>query len=1076
MKFRPYNIIRLALVLFFCASGLQSCYDELEYVDPDAIPEGSTDVACEIDFMPMAERTMGTRAGEEKKDLTLAAPGNGMSDFRDLCVLIYNDKKQLQEIREIVVTDDMKKKVERHEGDAMSGGKPATPAEDFTWRVKFDIENLSFGRYYIYAVANIGKYNADGTITQSSYQRLSAKKDDGTSIVQTPEELASLRLEWDASNYHNNGGMLGHFSTERSEHAPNDWVPTPVIINRDKMLIHSWLRRAASKVTIDFDPSGLRDNIKVWIRKAEICDIPKSCPLGMMNVPGAANEPVEDVLYRGTKSNNASPHHLYYADAIFNPNSLDEDGEKKEYNSNSSDHNLWPMLRKGSGRWPLNAHDETQMALFFYENRQGEGRDKRQYPDQNGGVADSHIKKDEKPYGTYIEVEAYYQNLNPGSMSQGKIIYRFMLGQDEVKDYNAFRNHHYKITMRFRGNANDVDWHIEYADPEPIVVPVPYYISYLYNHNMKLPLRMAPEDPDRKITKLHAFISRNDWWPYGGNPDYYYNNSEVTGNTWTTRARGFLSLKPADLTRVGSLSEGFNTTYNQQFYYGNIDGINRSERDYAVDKDTRYEFNPSDREGVTLVDTVNVTPDKEGNGVEWMIPMYTRAKQLVKTTGYTGNNPYVGHYRLAQVEFTATLDGVDKYTGKDKIVKIVDIRQVERIENPKGIYRKWNSREPFQVTLKKLAEEGESQFTNYISDGPWRAFIVRGDRSFIDIGKPGMKNVSGNSGTPIDFSVRFKGASSPKDVRSCVIRVEYNNYSCVHLIYVRQGYEPQELFSGDVKWHISNMNGKNAPADHPCDEGSMFKWSNWEQPIDVGNTILPVGSWAQMYPDMFRERSDNLLIYGGKATPWTGIAFNSDPNSSFDLSGGRVATCQEFTNLINSEFIEQGYGVLYADGATKTAETTDVAYGYNRAKGHTTGYGMRGVFCYNRGTDIYGGRSVFFPIGNTGYGQRKDQSMDPKFNYLGKDYGPFQAVLRYAGGRTTYMPDNLAKGMPLFWDLFRKPGAIYWAQSLDGDKGGLDINYFSFDFNVIDWRNIIKKPEESAVFTATSACFVRCVN
>ena len=1075
MNFRVKNIYLFLLSFMLLAPALQSCYDDLDNIGPDGIPEGNTTVYGVVDFMPMAERAMGTRG-----DASYAVPGDGLGEIRDLCVLIYDTQQQLREIREITITDDMKSLITRKPGDAVSGGQPANPSEENTWRVKFKIEDLPFGKYYIYAVANVGKYSENGTV-QSSYTRLSQKKDDGTSIVQTPDELAALRLEWDPKEYRNNGGMLGHFSIERSEHAPSDWHATQVVINRDNMELHSWLRRAASKVTIDFDPSGLRDNIKVWIRKAEVCDIPKSCPLGMMNAPGSSKEALEEVLYRqNDKSNNASSHHLYYADKCFRPSDLDKDGVARVYDSQSDDHEKWPMLQKGSGKWPLNAHEPTQQALFFYENRQnsnGPCKDKRQFPDQNGGVADREIKKDNKPYGTYIEIEAYYQNLNPGTMSQGKIIYRFMLGQNEIDDYDAFRNHHYKVTMQFRGNANDVDWHIEYSDPEPIVVPVPYYISYLYKHDMKLPLKMTPKDPDRKITKLSAEIIRNDWYPYNGNTEFYYTGGGVTENNESNRAMGFLSLKPTDLTVVGSLSmvAGDARDYNNKFYYGKIDGIDRSKRTYKVDRDYRDEFKPTGRsEEVILADTVNVTPDAKGNGIEWMIPMYTRAKQLVKTSGYTGNNPYVGHYRMGRVRFTATLDGVDRFTGKNTIEKEVDIRQVERIVNPKGIYRKWDSREPFQVTLKKLNEENASSFSDYISDGPWRAFIVRGDRSFIDIGKPGMKNVSGDSGTPIDFSVRFKGCSNAQEVKSCVIRVEYNNYSCVHLIFVRQGYEPQELFEGDAKWHIANMRGAGDEAPHPCDEGSMFRFANWSQPIDVGASHLPAANWAVMTPKSFLSRDDELDIYKGTPTKWVKIEHKGmDSGASF---GGNVATIEQFKKVVDNPLIEQGYGVLYADGATETASDIAKAYGYNRALGHTDGYGMRGVFCYNRGTDDYGGRSIFLPIGHTGYGQRKDGDRD--INGWNGPVSGLNAVLRYAASRTENMSPSAAEIMPLFWDLYRKPGGIYWGREMANVKndagknelkGGLDINYFSFDFNVIDAANLFGKDK-------SNACFLRCAD
>lgn len=62
-----------------------------------------------------------------------------------------------------------------------------------------------------------------------------------------------------------------------------------------------------------------------------------------------------------------------------------------------------------------------------------------------------------------------------------------MLGKNADDDYNAERNFHYKLTMRFQGNANDVDWHIDYNEEPGIYVPNPYFISYLYDHSMCCP-------------------------------------------------------------------------------------------------------------------------------------------------------------------------------------------------------------------------------------------------------------------------------------------------------------------------------------------------------------------------------------------------------------------------------------------------------------------------------------------------------------------------------------------------------------------------------------------------------------
>lgn len=66
--------------------------------------------------------------------------------------------------------------------------------------------------------------------------------------------------------------------------------------------------------------------------------------------------------------------------------------------------------------------------------------------------------------------------------------------------------------------------------------------------------------------------------------------------------------------------------------------------------------------------------------------MYTRAKQMVISSGYTGNNPYVAYQRRATVEFKAQL----RLPGESNLRVVsdtVEVFQVRRIVNPKGIYR-----------------------------------------------------------------------------------------------------------------------------------------------------------------------------------------------------------------------------------------------------------------------------------------------------------------------------------------------------------------------------------------------------
>lgn len=91
------------------------------------------------------------------------------------------------------------------------------------------------------------------------------------------------------------------------------------------------------------------------------------------------------------------------------------------------------------------------------------------------------------------------------------------------------------------------------------------------------------------------------------------------------------------------------------------------------------------------------------------------------------------------------------------------------------------------MVLKILPYESATSFQTLKSDGAWKAYVVRGDRHFIDLG---ADTVRGSTGSPIDFTVKFKGPCGENESRFAIICVDYNNYSCRHLIFVRQGESP----------------------------------------------------------------------------------------------------------------------------------------------------------------------------------------------------------------------------------------------------------------------------------------------
>ena len=457
--------------------------------------------------------------------------------------------------------------------------------------------------------------------------------------------------------------------------------------------------------------------------------------------------------------------------------------------------------------------------------------------------------------------------------------------------------------------------------------------------------------------------------------------------------------------------------------------------------------------------------------------MYTRAKQMISTTGYTGNNPYVAYQRKARVKITTKLEGLNEVFTNE-----VPIYQVRRVVNPKGIYRSLKNNKSFHVVLKRLPRENDQMFKTFQSEGQWKAYVVKetnGKGITLSVTDPNTtelkddpeygKAIYGKTGSVIDFNVNFEQSSDNlSENRYAIIRVEYHNYTCQHLIFVRQGDKPDDLVTNGVKWYAMNMKTTSELASNPLDEGSLFKFGNWSHPIDALSNKNPFEPWINVTPGDFKIYPEDGFTNAatGDKMVWTDI-IHSNTTDGFgnpQMANARVATGKDFWELRNS-YIEQGYGVLYGDDATETADDIVEAYGYDYVH-NKSGRGMRGCFAYNRET----GKNLFFPIGASGYGHRKQS-----YTATWGDPETVNGVLRYSAGRTQLYPDPVER--PLFYDLYKRPGGIYWLNAeipqnqftpTDGVSLGWDINYFSFDFNFISKGNLIRSG-------GSDACFVRCV-
>ena len=1149
--FKKTTYLSLLLSLGCAVATLATgCKDDFGF--SDAGPgEGETMLTLEASFSPFSEGMM-TRAGS-------STAGDALKGLNDLAILVYDgnpdengDCNLIPEYCQYDVNVSGAQLSDR-DSSGSNGAANGKPAESRTYSLSgININNIRLGKYYIIGVANLKggtkKYLADHAGDEYNYMTL-----DGLRRMKMTWNDVEVNGENVTNSIASNGEMLGFFANADSDHVPTaNSTFTPVTVNRHGMKLHAWLRRCASKITIDFDGSDLRENVYVYIKEARIRDIATDCTLGF-------GEPELDDKAEITPS---------YNNVVGDIQSMRQSEQVISYLYDGADpnnHNIgWPCITKGMPTIRNNAngapykdsqdidfHSETSDALYFYENMQGVHNDPGKLPVVDSGTGDlENNAKDGVEFGSYIEVEGYYHSDAGKNVSEGKVIYRFMLGQNATDDYNAERNYHYKLTLRLKGNGNDYDWHIDYNEKKGFNVPNPWYVSYLYNHDAQMPFKYVPED-GYEVVGLKAEIIQNPWYPtqyeeeseirdpnfeitpaakYGDLEEPYTGNdinkyyTDENGERQPINGNGFLSLRVTSSTVITPEMSNLPKTgvdygktedarANDYYYYdrGNDGAMDRSQRVYLENG------NPVDPQygSATLSDLdkarENFTYSKDEKGsYSFQIPLFTRAKVMLKKTGYTGNNPFVRYQRIAKLKLTVTLK--NKETGETKDdSELVNVVQVRRVVNPKGVYRRAGNYEPFSVRMMWLGGNYEDTFEPVVSHGPWRAEII-GDANFITL--DGKQTVSGTTNSNIAFTIRFNRMSTGN--KNAVVRILYHNYTCTHLIFVRQGYDPQilgpipdtdEKLAGRTpnKWSAFNMIAKNKIATDPRDEGSLFKFGNPGEPIDVINNVYEINGVettkellnGEFYLNKGTAENPFIMIDGDgnkveETKTWQDILSDrSGFTGDNAFSGYEVAEIDDFEELYLNSNHEFGYGVLYADGATSTQDKINDVYGYSRydSESGDSPKGMRGVFAYYWDKDAsgsgqygsYNGRNLFFPIGRSGYGHRKNyrEGEDGKSNGNG--------ILRYAcnSGLPRTLFSNVA---PLFVSIFRVPGAIYWSKApkrdaigwdgniLEGggwDAYALDFNYFTFDVNCIVSSNL--NMDNNGPEPHGDACFVRCM-
>jgi len=1024
------------LYLFSLLITMAACQDE-SIIDDNFDPSlrGQSDVSFNLEFKPLTPA------------LETRTKGDAIKHINDLNIVIYkveNENTSLYNHFFIQRGEDDKLPTSTNDGltniveDENNENYPDSEkgdgfAESTTCRASFKY-SLPYGQYKIIAVANCGKLK-DEEVTSEN-------------------KIRNKELTWNTSNISQNAQMFGFFK-DNSDYSSvisydnrtsSESLTQVITINSRTTDLHAWLKRAASKVTVAFDGSSLKDNIYIYIHSVQIKDIPSKCFLGYSNKPN-------------------------------NENQLIEEGEMLKYGT-GSDVTRGISITRGNSLGG-SKHTETEDALFFYENVQGvhpnnlkgqQDENNNQVPDDN----DNKIDKDGIDFGSYIEVKGYYKNNKKADLSQGPITYRFMLGKDITTDYNAERNYHYKLTMKFKNDANDPDWHIEYDEEPGIIVPDPYYISYSYNEKFMMPVKInGGQLVGNLIAEINSDDSKNvwnkhNWVPIDGTPssydfkkitfaksgDYFNQNQVLNSGVWN----GFLSLVQSNNTIIesphGTSGDDAKTkTYNYNYVNWNANSAN-----------AKREYIPKAEYGTETID--DYIRSKSNTGAQsFEIPVYTRPKTLVTQTGYSGMNIYTSFNREAVVKLTAKIQDSNGIITDH--VRYVTVIQTKRIVNPAGIWRNYDNFAPFNVIV--MEEKNSTYFEPIKSEGgPWRAVIESGDWFTLNIseGDNATKVETNDDGTflcvtgPTSSIIRFtytpnaNNAIDATQTRCGVIRVEYNNYQCVHRIFVRQGYAPLAIGSGTAKWHSFNMYKRDQETNSPLEEGTYFKIGNWNGIYASNNNEYG-----------FNENSEEFECVNGKSK-WNELEdnrYNGFSNPFTSNSNIRISNYDDWNALRKS--CDFAFGVLYGDGATTTASSVEEAYGYMRIEGNgSSTKGMRGCFVYDKAT----GNNLFFPIGATGYGRRIS-------SWLGKPTYKNDELVRRTGGilRYAHMDQLMDTGdwvqyRPMLYDLLFQQGAIYWFPKLENGHSAWDINYRTLDFNTF---SSVATPSEYE----SDACFVRCV-
>ena len=488
---KRFNIAFMMFMALAMSVSLGSCKEDI--LLPDGGDEGEATVTLNFCFDPQSN-ALTTRGV------------NGNLDFqiKNLVVLFYDKDANDETGKPQYAIEYEPQDFQVYELLKLEGSRDQDHCENYTYHGMVTMKNVEYGIYRIYAVANVNIDNVR-EISEKGLRELQvqwpASAKEGTQIDDreplnhgipdamfgyfTPNVADHVRKSYRDVIHHN--PLLYTKSTIDYDKIKTENRPQPVTLDKRNLEVQAWLKRVVSKLTIGFDGTGLKSDVEIYIKSVRIVDAAAFCLLGHDNSAGTVN----DENYNNTnksisllsKETYATDSRLYtkyesgeggnivkithdtpayprvgFADNFipnshYNENQADKDEDKDGWVDEWYDY----IHGKQTGNVPAftgPTYKDQPTTLYFFENLQGIGK--------KGYNADYDVSiKDGKPNGTYVEVEAHYKNTKTGKEAEGDIKYRFMLGKNTTDDFNAERNHHYKLILSFIGDANNVDWHID---------------------------------------------------------------------------------------------------------------------------------------------------------------------------------------------------------------------------------------------------------------------------------------------------------------------------------------------------------------------------------------------------------------------------------------------------------------------------------------------------------------------------------------------------------------------------------------------------------------------------------------